>query len=477
MSRDFQAFHQTFFDESRQLLAAARSIAADGAHASLGAAQLAELHRCVHGVAGGAATLGFDQPASLARAVEACLERFRARASSPDGAMLGCCRAALDLLAESLAGLESGQVPQADRVEAMISRLEVAVDAVARPETGGPRSIRFALSRSLAGADIVVEHVLEDLGRLGRVLRVAPPEGREHLWCIDIETEASDASLADVLDQIAEPGTFAIAQASAGSRTGGRAPGRDPRGDARAAQAVSEGGRTPLVPDSAPPGPVSGAAPAEAAAGHASFWVGDQWLAVASACVLGIDAYRGVLRMPGLPAVLRGMVAVDGEPVPLVDAHRVLGIDEPLAEHDEGALVVVIETRGGPIGLLVDRMGERLAFDPAQLLQPRALRRLLTGTPVTGFVFLGDAACGVLDPDRLCRFLEGFAAALRPLGRTKGERRATAGRWESDPAMMQAHVSSAIMTGIQGGRGPARRALARPVARRSLEEEWKQRDP
>ncbi|HRD35714.1 MAG TPA: Hpt domain-containing protein, partial [Rhodocyclaceae bacterium] len=97
MSRDFQAFHKTFFDESRQLLAAARSIAADGAHASLGAAQLAELHRCVHGVAGGAATLGFDQPASLARAVEACLERFRARASSPDAATLGCCRAALDL--------------------------------------------------------------------------------------------------------------------------------------------------------------------------------------------------------------------------------------------------------------------------------------------------------------------------------------------------------------------------------------------
>lgn len=482
MSCDLQAFHQTFFDESKALLDSALAIVAEGARASLSGGQIAELHRCVHGVAGGAATLGFDQPALLARAVEACLDRYRSGDDTLDAATIGRCGEALGLLTELLACTRSGEAPPAQAIEVMIARLVPGVGAPADEQADraaeGVYSLRFVLSRSLAGADIIIEHVLEDLGRLGRVLRVTPPsEAAEGNWCIGMASAAVDTRLADVLDQIAEPGSLQIIREP--GRTGCVDPPREsesakglgaPLQDSIvAAQPVTAGSPKRSVLDDA------GSEPA--ADEHLSFWVGDQRFVVVASRVLGVEAYRGELRMPGLPAVLLGMLVVNGELVPLVDTHHALGIDQFQPESDELEPVLLIETHAGPIGLLADRMGERLQLRPTQLRRPRALRGLLVGSPVTGFFFTGDGVCGFLEPDRLCTFLAGFEAELHPLDASVDEEGVTAERRQTDRTMMQAGRGSAIMAGSKATRAPGRRVVARPVARRSLEEEWKQRDP
>lgn len=482
MSCDLQAFHQTFFDESKELLDSALAIVAEGARASLSGVQVAELHRCVHGVAGGAATLGFDQPALLAKAIEACLDRYRSGDDTPDAATIGSCGDALGLLGELLACIRAGGAPPVGSVEMMIARLGSGVGAsVAKhDERAGDCvcSLRFVLSRSLAGADIIIEHVLEDLGRLGRVLKVVPPsEAAEGEWCIDIASEVANTGLADVLDQIAEPGTLRIIGGPV--RTGLLDPPRESQS--------TESAGAPLPDSSVAPPPVNagsakrslpddvGAEPV--ADEHLSFWVGDQLFVVVASRVLGVEAYRGELRMPGLPTVLLGMLVVNGELVPLVDAHHALGIDELRLESDEPEPVLLIETHSGPLGLLADRLGERLQLRPTQLRRPRALRGLLAGSPVTGFFLVGDGACGLLEPDRLCSFLLGFEAELHPLHVSMDEGGLNSGRPQSDRTMMQAGRGSAIMAGHKTSRAPGRRAAARPVARRSLEEEWKQRDP
>lgn len=479
MSRDFQAFHQAFFDESKELLDNAIAIVEKAARGCLTGAQIAELHRCAHGIAGGAAILGFDQPAGLARAIEACLDRYRGGERRLDESVIGFLADGFRLLSVSIAGLHSGNPPSADRVGVMIASLanrgEHPVDPPTATVGESLRSIRFVVSRALAGADIIMDHVLEDLARLGRLVSVTPSsDERDCEWCIAIESGAEDAALADVLDQIAEPGSLHLEHAGVTNppeagvvppAAGGlwNAPGA--AADA-AVSSSSDASVGPIVDSDAR------SAPGEDE--HVSFWVGDQWFAVAALRILGIDAYRGELRMPGLPLVLLGMLVVSGEPVPLVDAHRALSIDAATPGVDGLAPVLLIETRAGPIGLLVDRVGERLNLHVAQLQRPRALRGLLVGSPVTGFFFVGSGVCACLDPDRLCVFLEGFEADIRPVTETAG----MTSRFSSDRSLMQGGRSSAIMAGEdKADRAVARRASARPVVRRSLEEEWQQHQP
>lgn len=482
MSRDFQAFHQTFFDESKELLDAAFVIVAEGAGASLSREQVAELHRCVHGVAGGAATLGFEQPALLARAIEERLDRYRTGGDGPDAAALGRCQEALGLLGELLARLRAGEALPGNQIEMMIARLQARVEARAEDRSAGDaqdvRSIRFVLSRSLAGADIIIEHVLDDLGRLGNILGVVPPPDQgERSWCIRMAGEAPDSRIADVLEQIAEPGSLQITRAPAAPADAG--PLREPEPNRMPSASPGDPGGAALSPigcsaERVPAADHDSGTPADE---HVSFWVGDQMFVIAAPDLLGVEGYRGELRMPGLPAVLLGMLAVNGEPVPLVDARRALHIDEPGVDPDEVAPVLLIETRAGPIGLLADRIGERLRLQRAQLRRPRALQRLIAGSPVTGFFFIGDRVAGFLEPDRLCRYLDGFEVEVSALdaGDTK-QSQVPDGR-QADRTMMQARPGSAIMTGNTGTHAPVRRVAARPVARRSLEEEWKQRDP
>lgn len=444
MSRDLQAFHQAFFDESKLLLDDAIAIVECGRAELLTAGQIAELHRCVHSIAGGAVTLGFDQPTALARALEIFIDACRGGALCLDRDAIECCADGLKLLDDSLAGLQSGRMPVPDHVDYMITRLtrpgaqprkpQAQVNPQVQDQGDSGRTIRFVVSRALAGADLIIEHVLEDLGRLGRLISVNPPsEGREGSWCVTVESGADDTALSDVLDQIAEPGSLRID---------------------RVVETQAE-----AVVQAAPSGDE-----------HVTFWVGDQWFVVAASHLLGTDEYRGELRMPGVPPVLLGLLVFKGELIPLIDAHLALGIDTDSIGMDAPARVVSIKTRDGPIGLLVDRVGDRLTLQQAQLRQPRALRRLLTGSPVTGFFLVEEGVCACLDPDLLCVFLEGFASEVSPLP----EVARAFERVGQQGAQMQARTTSSIMTGGKEGRSP-RKMSARPVARRSLEEEWQNR--
>lgn len=456
------------------LLDGALAIVAKGARASLDAGQIAELHRCTHCVAGGAATLGFEQAAALARALEERLDRYRTGGEKLDSATIAHCAEALSMLLEMLAGLQAGELRASGPIEQMIASLGLPLGNPAGYEAAGLvrnlRSIRFVLSRSLAGADILIEHVLEDLGRLGRIARVqAPPEGATGVWCIELESRAEDAGLIDVLDQIAEPGSLRIDRDS--DRGGGRAYRDGPPIGLDASEAGAGASRSP--DRTSLPNQALYAQPGPTAIEHVSFRVGGQWFAVSASRILGVAPYRGEIRMPGVSPVLLGMLAIAGEPIPLVHAHLALGVDPSDAAVDDAARVVLMDTLEGPIGLLADDIGDRLQLRPDELKRPRALPGLVAGSPVTGFVFVQDEACSLLDPDRFCAFLAGFDGGPAIGGDASN---ATTGP-RPHRAMMQDGASSAIMATSRNSRMPVRRATTRPVVRGSLEEEWKQRDP
>lgn len=85
-------------------------------------------------------------------------------------------------------------------------------------------------------------------------------------------------------------------------------------------------------------------------------------------CVQRLLAMPAVTRIPGAPGCVAGVTEVRGQVVPLIDMRRRLG-QEP-ADEAESRRVVIVESGGSQVGLVVDAVTEVFRL-PASAVEAR----------------------------------------------------------------------------------------------------------
>ncbi len=91
--------------------------------------------------------------------------------------------------------------------------------------------------------------------------------------------------------------------------------------------------------------------------------------------VYGIDISRvqeiirmqSITQVPGAPSFVEGVINLRGKIIPVVDLHRRFGL--PPADSTKASRIVVVETDGHTIGMVVDAVSEVLRI-PGDCIEP-----------------------------------------------------------------------------------------------------------
>jgi len=111
---------------------------------------------------------------------------------------------------------------------------------------------------------------------------------------------------------------------------------------------------------------------------------------------------RGALTtIPGVPPHIRGIVAVRGEAIPLLDLEAFLGLAPSERAEDRSARVLVVRVEPYRVGLLCDVVAGVAAVAPSALEPPRASQPPALRDFAAAELDLGYAVAAVLDLRRL----------------------------------------------------------------------------
>jgi purine-binding chemotaxis protein CheW len=115
---------------------------------------------------------------------------------------------------------------------------------------------------------------------------------------------------------------------------------------------------------------------------YCTFEVGGLWLGVDVLDVQEVIRHREPTRVPTAPPVVLGLINLRGQIVTMLGLRERLGL-APVPDLGR-ALDVVVRRPGGPVGLVVDEVGDVLEVDETTLSRtpetiPEAVRRLTSG--------------------------------------------------------------------------------------------------
>jgi purine-binding chemotaxis protein CheW len=106
-----------------------------------------------------------------------------------------------------------------------------------------------------------------------------------------------------------------------------------------------------------------------------------------------------VTHVPNTPAFIVGVVNLRGEIIPLVDIRYFFGLKE--REEVGGARVIVTDTGGFSVGILVDAIDETLKIDEDSIQPPLVTIKGKMAEYTRGQVQLGDTISVLLDLKRV----------------------------------------------------------------------------
>jgi len=121
--------------------------------------------------------------------------------------------------------------------------------------------------------------------------------------------------------------------------------------------------------------------------------------ALAIASVREICANLDIVRIPGLPPPLRGVVTVRGQAVPVLDLGRVFGL-EPVDQTHDFRIVIVERQYDGQVrlvGALVDAVRDVLEIEPEAITPPPRT----AGDVLEGIFRVGERCILLLDVDKV----------------------------------------------------------------------------
>ncbi|TCP12612.1 CheA signal transduction histidine kinase [Crenobacter luteus] len=219
-------FHQVFFDEAEEHLAAMESLLLAVDLAAPDAEDLNAIFRAAHSIKGGAATFGFADLADFTHVMENLLDRVRRGELALTAAMVDVCLESKDALKTLLTAHRGGPEAEAAWVADLRSRLSAlsrgdavapaAVEAdpfvahTARPPSCDEPGVLHTLYVEIdATAAVDMPALLDKLGRLGTV-SLAREGSADAPWLLVFTSELAETELAETLAFAVAPGLYRV---------------------------------------------------------------------------------------------------------------------------------------------------------------------------------------------------------------------------------------------------------------------------
>jgi len=95
-----------------------------------------------------------------------------------------------------------------------------------------------------------------------------------------------------------------------------------------------------------------------------------------------------VTRVPRAPDFLEGVINVEGNIVPLVDLNKRFAL--PVLPYGPKARIIIVETEGQQVGMLVNRVCEIASLPAASVEPPPAMLADINGVYLSGIIRLDD---------------------------------------------------------------------------------------
>ncbi|KZE32722.1 chemotaxis protein CheA [Crenobacter luteus] len=223
---DMSQFHQVFFDEAEEHLAAMESLLLAVDLAAPDAEDLNAIFRAAHSIKGGAATFGFADLADFTHVMENLLDRVRRGELALTAAMVDVCLESKDALKTLLTAHRGGPEAEAAWVADLRSRLSAlsrgdavapaAVEAdpfvahTARPPSCDEPGVLHTLYVEIdATAAVDMPALLDKLGRLGTV-SLAREGSADAPWLLVFTSELAETELAETLAFAVAPGLYRV---------------------------------------------------------------------------------------------------------------------------------------------------------------------------------------------------------------------------------------------------------------------------
>jgi len=129
------------------------------------------------------------------------------------------------------------------------------------------------------------------------------------------------------------------------------------------------------------------------------FRLGDDLFAAGVQSVERVLRHQRARALPDVPGWVDGVIEYRGNVIPQLDLRR--RFELPQVGAGATTRVVVLNSGGGWVAVVVDAVLEVLAYDESQLSAPPTLFRGLAGEYLKGLVRHGDRLIVLLDVDRL----------------------------------------------------------------------------
>ncbi len=139
------------------------------------------------------------------------------------------------------------------------------------------------------------------------------------------------------------------------------------------------------------------------------FTVAGTAYAVRSRAVQHMEMIEGVTRVPNAPPFVDGVVFSRGQVVPAVNLRARFGFER--APYDLRTRLIVVQTSGRSVGLVVDEGREFVRIPPGTIHPPQDTIGGLGGDYVEGIASLNGRLVVVIDLGRLLAFSEPLVPA------------------------------------------------------------------
>lgn len=133
---------------------------------------------------------------------------------------------------------------------------------------------------------------------------------------------------------------------------------------------------------------------------------------------LGIERINTIIRMqqitpvPGTPDCIEGIINLRGNILPVLDPRKLFGLS--VAEPRRSSRIVVAESQGMSIGLIVDAVTETLRIPEADIEEPPPSASTSGLRYVTGIGKVGERLFIILDIDKLLQAEELESLSIAP---------------------------------------------------------------